>query len=962
MGRKNSRKKQKPQRTVQPKKQATSTSSTETKSKDDTQVHETNTQIGNDIEAVTGMIESAVPKQEREDAKGTVSELQKQAQEQLKRCWDLIEHLKKMESEWTNKEKDLATECETFTKEKSEYDGLIKKQQEHLDQREQDLEQRLSDITMREEAIQKETAKLNKLRESAEQKFSKEGERIITKAENDAQKIEKKQSEAKAKQDAEMVKQRAALNKELSTLRQRKLDEITQELDERRDQFDQECEERRQQLDNKEKQARDKRISINDELHEQKRLLEGQRVSLEKRESAAESGFLEKRDEILGDLEEMQTATKAKMDAMKKEARTRIQNQQQQWEEERSKQEADIHQKMINTQAQLHQDKQTSIDQLQERLKEIEREHQIKLQEQEDTLLEREHDLQAKEKAFRVQERDLEMKEEIFNEDKEALQQKVERLVQERHDQILFEKQSLEKELDSTKEQREQFYEQLQLKKAFEQELGDRSAADVMAEIKELRLKNKDLEIELENRADDHTIERLAKLNREHSELRNQYADLQSEKITLAAKLSQREIAVGELQNLKDTKEALEVHNNLLNSTIKTLRKEVDDIVDREQEEHPMKSLLAIDKAHQEAPKTDSPVHGKRKWSHFAADFRHRIAQVEARPLYYSEKDIRAFLAGMAMSKLLLLQGISGTGKTSLARAAAKTFGGGYEIVEVQAGWRDRQDLLGYYNAFHKHYYTTKFLQALYRAGTPEFQDRIFIIVLDEMNLSRPEQFFADFLSALEQPEDERSLTLHSDAIPGAPKLLQQDGKELPIPPNVWFIGTANHDESTIEFADKTYDRAHVMEMPRKSKDDVFKLEPMSERDPISHTKFQSRLKTSVKKYESEATAATMWLEDQLAPKLNAYQIGWGDRLKMQIETYVPMIVSLGGTLGEAMDHIVCTRILRKLKGRYDISVDSLKRFLDELLELWDELDGETYPEKCEAFLNSEILKKGDAS
>ena len=64
------------------------------------------------------------------------------------------------------------------------------------------------------------------------------------------------------------------------------------------------------------------------------------------------------------------------------------------------------------------------------------------------------------------------------------------------------------------------------------------------------------------------------------------------------------------------------------------------------------------------------------------------------------------------------------------------------------------------------------------------------------------------------------------------------------------------------------------MEMPRKSKDDVFKLEPMSERDPISHTQFQSRLKTSVKKYESEATAATMWLEDQLAPKLNAYQIG----------------------------------------------------------------------------------------
>ena len=120
--------------------------------------------------------------------------------------------------------------------------------------------------------------------------------------------------------------------------------------------------------------------------------------------------------------------------------------------------------------------------------------------------------------------RDLEIIEELFNEDKEALEQKVARLVQEQHTDLLFEKESLN-ELDSTKKQREQFYEKLQLKKAFEQELGDRSAADVMAEIKELRLKNKDLEIELDNRADDHTIERLAKLQREHNQLRNQYAD-----------------------------------------------------------------------------------------------------------------------------------------------------------------------------------------------------------------------------------------------------------------------------------------------------------------------------------------------------------------------------------------------------------------------------------------------------
>ena len=109
----------------------------------------------------------------------------------------------------------------------------------------------------------------------------------------------------------------------------------------------------------------------------------------------------------------------------------------------------------------------------------------------------------------------------------------------------------------------------------------------------------------------------------------------------MAAELSQRDIAVGELQNLKDTKEALEVHNKLLNSNIQTLRKEVDDIVDREQEEHPMKSLLLSTKHIKKRPKTDSPVHGKRKWSYFAEILDTALPKNLA--LYYSEKDIRAF-------------------------------------------------------------------------------------------------------------------------------------------------------------------------------------------------------------------------------------------------------------------------------------------------------------------------------
>ena len=98
------------------------------------------------------------------------------------------------------------------------------------------------------------------------------------------------------------------------------------------------------------------------------------------------------------------------------------------------------------------------------------------------------------------------------------------------------------------------------------------------------------------------------------------------------------------------------------------------------------------------------------------------------------------------MSQLHIFQGISGTGKTSLAKAFAKAMGGHCTDIAVQAGWRDRDDLLGHYNAFEKRFYERDCLQGLYRAQTDAYKDRCNIILLDEMNLSRPEQYFAEFL------------------------------------------------------------------------------------------------------------------------------------------------------------------------------------------------------------------------
>ena len=92
----------------------------------------------------------------------------------------------------------------------------------------------------------------------------------------------------------------------------------------------------------------------------------------------------------------------------------------------------------------------------------------------------------------------------------------------------------------------------------------------------------------------------------------------------------------------------------------------------------------------------------------FVEDLQHRIAATTSVPLFYSLPDLRSFIGGLAMGRLILLQGISGTGKTSLPVAFARAVGTQAAEIKVQAGWRDPQDLIGHYNTFEKRFSTKR--------------------------------------------------------------------------------------------------------------------------------------------------------------------------------------------------------------------------------------------------------------
>ena len=170
--------------------------------------------------------------------------------------------------------------------------------------------------------------------------------------------------------------------------------------------------------------------------------------------------------------------------------------------------------------------------------------------------------------------------------------------------------------------------------------------------------------------------------------------------------------------------------------------------------------------------------------------------------LYYREDVIKQLFAGMAASKLIILEGISGTGKTSLAFALGKFFNFDSAIIPVQPSWKDRSELLGYYNEFTKKFNETEFLRALY---TTTYRQDLNVIVLDEMNLARIEYYFAEFLSVMEMRDpNDWVIDLIPSPMANDPVNIK-DGKLL-IPQNAIFFGTANNDDSTFTISDKVYD------------------------------------------------------------------------------------------------------------------------------------------------------------
>lgn len=308
--------------------------------------------------------------------------------------------------------------------------------------------------------------------------------------------------------------------------------------------------------------------------------------------------------------------------------------------------------------------------------------------------------------------------------------------------------------------------------------------------------------------------------------------------------------------------------------------------------------------------------------------------------LYYEKKIVRLFFAGFSTTRLLILQGISGTGKTSLPYAVGQFLDNPATIASVQPSWRDRTELFGYFNEFTKRFNETEVLKKMYEAT---FNDNIYLTVLDEMNIARVEYYFAEMLSILEMPSRKNWIVdLVPSGWPSDPKHVVKGRFNLPV--NMWFVGTANNDDSTFAVSDKVYDRAIPININTKG---IPFEAPDTDKLFVSASYIESLFKKAQEehKVKQENLTKIEKLDDYV---IQHFRLAFGNRIVKQLKEFVPAYVACGGTEIDGLDYVLANKILRKFES---LNLSYIRDEVDGLVSYLNELFGEENMGESEEFL-----------
>ena len=232
----------------------------------------------------------------------------------------------------------------------------------------------------------------------------------------------------------------------------------------------------------------------------------------------------------------------------------------------------------------------------------------------------------------------------------------------------------------------------------------------------------------------------------------------------------------------------------------------------------------------------------------------------------------------------------------------------------------------------------------LRRIYESSLNDDINVMILDEMNIARVEYYFAEMLSLMEMPDaTEWKIELVPSSWPNDPLNLK-DGKLL-IPQNVWYIGTANNDDSTFSVSDKVYDRALTINIDNKGT--PFEA-PDTPPSLISFSSVDALYKKALADHPLERKYLDM-IENLDNYVIKKFRVAFGNRIMKQLKIFVPVYVACGGEVVEAIDHMLATKVFRKFET---LNLALIRDEIKGLINYLNTLFGKDKMSSCIEFLD----------
>ena len=348
-------------------------------------------------------------------------------------------------------------------------------------------------------------------------------------------------------------------------------------------------------------------------------------------------------------------------------------------------------------------------------------------------------------------------------------------------------------------------------------------------------------------------------------------------------------------------------------------------------------------------------------------------AKMEESQIEISDKLLYAFHTSVKIhdwSPLVVLAGVSGTGKSELPRQYAHHGGMNFISVPVKPDWDSMQSLFGYYNSIENKFEPTELSKALFYMQSSTMKNTVLMVLLDEMNLAYVELYFSDLLSKFETNRGTDD-TVYYEISLGA----NETPEKLEIGKNVLWVGTMNEDETTKALSDKVVDRSTLLTFPRPTK-------LVSRRSDIQIAKPEKRLTYNLwSKWCSETLSeekvkskidieAYRKIVEDINEKMSKVNRNLGHRVWQSIERYVfshPMTISTFDRGSEfkkqfnsAFAEAIAFKVMPKLRG-IEVSGDS-KKVLEEIKSIIDNQVSELSEDYKQAMsLSSHIFQRCSA-